>query len=104
MARLRLTLHNISCFDNESLAAKTSDLSVSTEKETATTTFQIDDNKYKYILNLVDFSFKKKMYQPTEVTADIQLTMASNEIKAIKSRYWWICSVKRRCHWWSGRH
>lgn len=84
MARLRLTLHNISCFDNESLAAKTSDLSVSTEKETATTTFQIDDNKYKYILSLVDLSFKKKMYQPTEVTADIQLTMASNEIKAIK--------------------
>ena len=57
MARLRLTLHGISCFDNESLVAKTSDLSISTEKETASTTFQVGNSKYQYTLNLVDFSF-----------------------------------------------
>ena len=83
MARLRLTLHGISCFDNESLVAKTSDLSISTEKETATTTFQVGNSKYQYTLNLVDFSFKKKMYQPTEVTADIQFTMAIKDFKTI---------------------
>ena len=78
MARLRLTLHGISCYENgEANDLKPADLSVSTESDTASTFFQVDGSKYGYTLTLTDFSFKKKMYQPTEIQAEIQLTMSA---------------------------
>lgn len=84
MARLRLTLHDVVCFESTiATTSTTTDLSVSTEKETAETFFQVGTNKYGYTLNLVDLSFKKKMYQPTEVMADIQITMTKDDYHAI---------------------
>lgn len=78
MARLRLTLHSVSCFKDAALTSpQTKDLSVSTEKETDNAFFLKDKAEvYHYLLTLVDFGFKKKMYQPTEIIAKIQLTMA----------------------------
>lgn len=84
MARLRLTLHDVVCFESTiATTSTTTDLSVSTEKETAETFFQVGTNKYGYKLTLVDFNFKKKMYQPTEVTADIQISMTSGTLQVI---------------------
>lgn len=79
MARLRLTLHDISCFQEQTLEAITRDLAVSTESETEIVYFQSGDEKYSYKLTLVDFSFKKQMYQPTEVIADIQISMTAGD-------------------------
>ena len=80
MARLRLTLHDISCFESDTATeATTADLSVSTESETEIVYFQSGDEKYSYKLTLVDFSFKKQMYQPTEVIADIQISMTAGD-------------------------
>lgn len=79
MAKLRLTLHDISCYNDEtpkSLGLR--NLSVSTEKDTDKAFFKKDDKGiYQYLLTLVDFGFKKKMYQPTEIIAKIQLSMAA---------------------------
>ena len=84
MARLRLTLHDVVCFENTTATeSKKAALSVSTEKETAEAFFQVGTNKYGYKLTLVDFNFKKKMYQPTEVTADIQISMISGTLQVI---------------------
>lgn len=78
MARIRLTIHGVSCFKSAtSVDSQTVDLAVSTEKDTASTFFQSGDSKYGYTLTLVDLSFKKKMYQPTEIVADIQVSMTA---------------------------
>lgn len=67
MARLRLTI-----------CGEPKDLVVSTEKETDTVSFEsTDGSNYDYKLSLIDFCFKKKMYQPTEIIAEIQLTKTS---------------------------
>lgn len=63
MARLRLTIGHVS---------------VSTEKETASFILPAGFvGMTGYDISLVDFSFKKKMYQPTEVLADLQISMSS---------------------------
>ena len=79
MARLRLTLHDITCSMDEEGKIEKKALSVSTESETASAFFQVDNAKYGYKLTLVDFSFKKKMYQPTEIQAEIQITMLAGD-------------------------
>ena len=54
------------------------DISVSTERETAVITFSSEKTEERdYTICMVDFSFKKKMYQPTEVLADLQISMAT---------------------------
>lgn len=86
MARLKLTIHGVSYFDSATASNPlTGNLSVSTEKETATTFFQVGEVKYNYALTLVDFSFKKKMYQPTEIKANIQISMAAGKSADWKS-------------------
>ena len=76
MARLRLTLHDISCYENSALVAK--NLIVATEQGTDTAYFQKSSTEnYQYTLTLVDFGFKKQMYQPTEIIAEIQLSMTA---------------------------
>ena len=63
MARLRLTFHSISCYKNETATAVTdNDLSISTEKDTATANLKVGEKRLTYILSLVDFSFKKQKY------------------------------------------
>ena len=77
MARLRLTLHNVDCYTDSNGTVAKDCLQISTEKETDSAYFTKSEGVFvNYTLNLVDFSFKKKMYQPTEIIADIQLTMA----------------------------
>ncbi len=69
MARLRLTI-----------CGEPKDLVISTQKETDSASFVAEDgNSYDYQLSLIDFSFKKKMYQPTEMIAKIQLTKISGK-------------------------
>lgn len=51
---------------------------LTTEGRTATMKFTIDGSEYSYTASLVNFSFKKKMYQPTEVLAEVQLNMATD--------------------------
>ena len=79
MARLRLTLHSIGCNQDATLGSLTTkDLCISTDKETDSAYFQKGETGvFQYLLTLVDFSFKKKMYQPTEIVARIQLSMAA---------------------------
>lgn len=77
MARLRLTIHNVTDYSTDSAANKfLKDLCISTERDTDTALFPINskNEKKSYTLSLVDFSFKKQMYQPTEIIADIQLS------------------------------
>ena len=87
MARLRLTLHKISCYaDGQGSSQSERDLKVSTEKGTDNAFFQTSDNTYlSYQLNLVDFGFKKKMYQPTEITAVIHLKLTNEKDDSWKS-------------------
>ncbi len=69
MARLRLTI-----------CGEPKDLVVSTEEGTDTVSFEsTDGNNYEYQLSLIDFCFKKKMYQPTEIIAEIQLTKTNGK-------------------------
>lgn len=77
MARLRLTIHNVSYF-KESNIPVVDNLSLSTDKESANIWLATDTDlskKVNYNLNLVDFNFQKKMYQPTEVIAKIQISL-----------------------------
>ncbi len=77
MARLRLTIHNVSYF-KESNIPVVDNLSLSTDKESANIWLATDTDlskKENYNLNLVDFNFQKKMYQPTEVIAKIQISL-----------------------------
>lgn len=78
MAKLRLTIHQVSCYQDSTLKNLVArDLHVSNEMETDTISIKISDTDgMDYTLNLIDLSFKKKMYQPTEVSAEIQLTKA----------------------------
>ena len=80
MASLRLTIHGVNCYADSSLKnLGNRDLNVSTEKETDTIFVKVSETEVlDYTLNLVDLSFKKKMYQPTEIMAEIQLTRANN--------------------------
>ena len=62
MERLRLTVGNIA---------------VSTEQETGTMLFFSGDlSMQHYLVSLVDFKMQKKMYQPTEIIANLQIYMA----------------------------
>ena len=65
MARLRLTIGKIA---------------VSTEQETGTISFTTDDaTEQNYLVCLVDFKFLKKMYQPTEIIAILQIYLAEGK-------------------------
>lgn len=90
MARLRLTLHNFSYFEKVGLTFTkvVQNVLLSTEKEDTTLCLPVGDSadtKLEYNLNIVNFGFQKKMYQPTEITADIQISLASGEDSAWQS-------------------
>ena len=55
-------------------------ISLSTEKDTASVSFKTGEStEKKYTLSLTGFKMLKKMYQPTEVTAEIKFTMADGK-------------------------
>ena len=90
MARLRLTLHNFSYFKKEGLTFTkvVQNVLLSTEKEDTTLCLPVGDSadtKLEYNLNIANFGFQKKMYQPTEITADIQISLASGNDSAWQS-------------------
>lgn len=90
MARLRLTLHNFNCFENvgSTFTKVAQNVLLSTDKESTTLYLSVGDSsdtKLQYDLNIVNFGFQKKMYQPTEITADIQIALASGNDNTWKS-------------------
>ena len=63
MAKLQLTIGNYT---------------VTTEGGTTTLTVSKDSGDLKYTISLVNFSFKKRIYEPTELLAELQLSMAQD--------------------------
>lgn len=80
MAKLTLTLEGVDLkkeINGEYTAVNT--ISLSTETTGETIKFKVSENSYSekaYNLNLVNCKFQKKMYQPTEIIADLQINMA----------------------------
>lgn len=84
MARLRLKLHNVICFEKagEIFTETKKDIAVSTENEGSTLYLETggtSSTKEEYKLSLSDLSFKKKMYQPTEIIAEYKIGMATGK-------------------------
>ena len=81
MAKLTLTLEGVDLkkeINGEYTAVNT--ISLSTETTGEKIKFKVTDDSYSdlpYNLNLVNCKFQKKMYQPTEILADLQINMAS---------------------------
>ena len=80
MAVLKLTLEGVDLQipDNGSYK-KVDTISLSTGTDSKTIKFKVSENSYSekaYNLNLVNCKFQKKMYQPTEIIADLQINMA----------------------------
>ena len=101
MAKLTLTLYEAIAKTVDQAATQTSNstdgqktaldfntfATISTDGVTHEVGLPIDENETikRFQLNLIDIRFKKKMYQPTEVLAWIQITMAegNNEFSSV---------------------
>ncbi len=83
MAVLKLTLYNVSCFKQLTSSSTSPDNpSLSSDKNEVTLNLNCKDsdtntNIYDYKLSLVEYKFQKKMYQPTEILAYLQIVNAS---------------------------
>lgn len=75
---LKLNIQKFSCYSNDKATASTSStVSLLTDKTTAELYLKAkgsDTVIHLYVLSLVNLSFQKKMYQPTEVVAEILFT------------------------------
>jgi hypothetical protein len=77
--------HYLSTTDTEGTKA---DIQLSTDKKTSEIFIAFSESKknvLKYLLALTDFSLHKKMYQPTEIIAQVNITSASGKDKDYKS-------------------
>ena len=90
MAKLQLTLHN-AVFYKKSTDKETTkgDIVLSTEQDVSSVFLYIDltekedsTNKVGYQISMVDFRFQKKMYQPTEIVATLQLSKLQGDVSA----------------------
>lgn len=93
MAVLKLTLYNVSCYEQKKSTSnstvtysdKTDNPSLSSEKNKEVSLYlnckDSDTNKelHDYNLSLVEYKFQKKMYQPTEILAYLQIINASGK-------------------------
>jgi hypothetical protein len=90
MAVLKLTLYNVSCYEQETsdssvtYSGTTESVSISSEKKGDTLYLNCKDDDinrdiHGYTFDMVEYKFQKKMYQPTEILAHIQINMASGE-------------------------
>ena len=90
MAVLKLTLDEVSCFEQETSDSSvtyngaTKSVSISSEKNGKTLYLNCKDDDinrdiHGYTFDMVEYKFQKKMYQPTEILAHIQINMASGE-------------------------
>ena len=82
MAKLKLELQNVTYYNTET-PEKTvkGNIPLYTDKTGFTVCLAVEQDsntKEVYDLNLVDFKFKKKMYQPTEIIAKIQISLWNN--------------------------
>ena len=80
MAQLTLTLEGVNCQKlGVGVFNEVNTISISTGTTGETIKFKVTDNSYSenpYNLNLVDCKFQKKMYQPTEILARLQINKA----------------------------
>lgn len=76
MAKLDLTLYGVKTISTQTTAK---DIFVSTEKDSAIVSFSVGTGTNQFQMDLIDLSFHKKMYQPTEVIATIQIGMIEGE-------------------------
>ena len=76
MANIELKITGVVCYANKTdTTISTKDITVSTENTEGTAFFKINTDLMEYKFSLVDLSIKKKMYQPTEIIADVQISM-----------------------------
>lgn len=89
MAKLKLEIQKVTYFSTgEQEKTVNGSISLYTDKTGFTVKLPIEKNsstKETYNLNLVDFKFKKKMYQPTEVIAKIQISLSDDKNKEWQS-------------------
>lgn len=80
MSKLTLTLEGVNCQKlGIGVFNEVNTISLSTGTTGETIKFKVTDNSYSdnpYNLNLVDCKFQKKMYQPTEILACLQINKA----------------------------
>ena len=83
MAKINLTLRGVLHYEEAVMSKQTTgDITLATEKTPCDIFSQIKDGDstiLKYSLALKEFSFHKKMYQPTEVLALVNITKAVGE-------------------------
>lgn len=91
MAKLKLTLYNVEYNDSKSGKSVTGEISLYTDKGEATVALTPEAESSateRYILSLVDFKFQKKMYQPTEIIAKIQISLADTKSTEVNTETW----------------
>ena len=79
MAKIEITLSGISHSED---SFPMSDITLATETDGVTVDIKVDEmakTVQPYSIFLIDFSIHKKMYQPTELIADISITPASGK-------------------------
>ena len=80
MGKIDITFSDVTCYGTteKSTTLVTKDVTVSSDVNTGSAWFKVGSDIKPYKLNLVNVDFLKKMYQPTEVNAEIHLELADN--------------------------
>lgn len=80
MGKIDITFSDVTCYGttDKSTTLVTNDVKVSSDVNTGSVWFKVGSDIKPYKLNLVNVDFLKKMYQPTEVNAEIHLELADN--------------------------
>jgi len=80
MAKLQLTLHDAIFYESTTaIKADPGNIVLSTEQDTSRIYLADGTDKTGYQISMVDFSFQKKMYQPTEIIAKLQLSKVKGD-------------------------
>ena len=79
MAKLQLTLHDVECIkDNSKDTPTAQNIVLSTQTDKDFIFIANEAGKQKYELAMVDLYFRKKMYQPTEITVHLHITIGGD--------------------------
>lgn len=81
MAKLQLTFHDVECAKGPDTGSQKHDIVVSTERDTDMIYVQHAGQTAMtgYGLQLLNVRFEKKMYQPTAITAQLQITLLAGD-------------------------
>ena len=85
MAKITMTLNGLSHYDDARVAT-TAAIALSTDRDEATVLLAVGTDAktiLSYKLSISDFSMKKKMYEPTEIIADLSITQHQQDYKEI---------------------